>query len=240
MRSGAVQVYDGTNGEPLANVAALARPERFEGVDSTAPLAFLPNGNLVIGSMAGPLRIVNPADGTEVARIESPPLTTNNFLWLTKDATHAVTLGHSSWEGDWDTPISTFDLEAGRRVEPEPTPMHTNCNQSATPSRSGRSCAPRGVDVSSPRTSPPGPRSTECSIRNRGPYAAWRSLPTPRGSSSSPPVSIVRPPSPSGGSTEGARSAASSLTRQRPIPAPPSASAIAVTTAHSSSSSQRA
>ena len=129
MESGAVEVYDGANGEPLTSVGALPRPERFDGVGSTAPLAFLPEGNLVIGSMAGPLRIVNPADGTEIARIESPPLTTNNFLWLTHDATHAVTLGHSSWEGNWDTPISTFDLEAGRRVKPEPTPMHTNCNQ---------------------------------------------------------------------------------------------------------------
>ena len=130
-RSGAVQVFDGTNGQPLSSVVELPRPDHFDGVASTAPLAFLPGGNLVIGSMAGPLRIVSPADGTEVARIESPPLTTNNFLWLTHDATHAVTLGYSNWKGDWNTPISTFDLEAGRRVVPEPTPMHTSCNQTS-------------------------------------------------------------------------------------------------------------
>ena len=29
-------------------------------------VAFLPDGNLVVGSMAGPLRIVDPADGSEV------------------------------------------------------------------------------------------------------------------------------------------------------------------------------
>ena len=56
---------------PTANLSPtstrLPRPERFDGVGSTAPVAFLPDGNLVIGSMAGPLRIVNPADGTEIA-----------------------------------------------------------------------------------------------------------------------------------------------------------------------------
>ena len=46
------------------------------------------------------------------------------------------------------------------------TPTATS---TATPSRSGRSSAPRGVDVSSPWTSPPGPRSTESLDPQQGP-----------------------------------------------------------------------
>ena len=206
---------------------------------STAPLAFLPNGNLVIGSMAGPLRIVNPADGTEVARIESPPLTTNNFLWLTRDATHAVTLGHSSWEGDWDTPISTFDLEAGRRVQPEPTPMHTNCNQYRYAEQIGailcatwggrvlaldvttgaeidRALDPQQGPVCGLAVTPDGTRLIELTscLDRAAAFAEWRL-------DGGGPVSRL------------VVDAANAR-----IPATPSASATAVTTAHSSSSSQ--
>ena len=131
--TGTLRIYNGVSGKLRVDVGELPRPEGFEGHAASAPVAFLPDGSLVVGSMAGPLRIIDPADGSELERIESPPLTTNEMLWLTKDGTHAVTLGSNNGVAS----VSTFDLEAGQRVTPEPAPMYPNCNAVAYAERIG-------------------------------------------------------------------------------------------------------
>ena len=99
--------------------------------------------------------------------------------------------------------------------------MHTNCNQYRYAEQIGAIlCADVGWTCPRLRRHHRGRDRPTARPAAGAASAAWRSLPTARGSSSSRPVSIVRPPSPNGGSTEAGRSAASWSTRQRPNPAP--------------------
>ena len=99
------QVYDGANGELRTEIDSLRRPEDAFDVGMTQPVVFLPDGSLVIGSMAGPLRFVDPTDGTEVTTHRAAPLTRRTFL-LTSDAPNrdpGATVGSATGQ-----PVVTF------------------------------------------------------------------------------------------------------------------------------------
>jgi hypothetical protein len=117
-REGETHVYDGVTGDLRAEIDSLGRPEDAFNCCG-APVAFHPDGTLIVGSMAGPIRFVDPTDGSVLRSLDAPPFTADWRLLLSDDGTTLVTMGY----GDGSAPLVTvYDLETGETIAgPYPT-----------------------------------------------------------------------------------------------------------------------
>jgi WD40 repeat protein len=110
--SGRIQIRDGATGELLREVEPSPRPEDAVMVAATVAVAFTPDGDLVVGSQAGPIRIVDPRSGAELRRIDSPQETSDGGIFVNADGTEIVTIGALGSMG--------FDLASGEALWAEP------------------------------------------------------------------------------------------------------------------------
>ena len=82
---GDLTTYDVDRGVRLGVLPGLPRPEEAFNVRDTGAVAFDRSGRLYLGSMAGPVREVDPRT-LEVRRThDAPPMSTHNFLTVTPD-----------------------------------------------------------------------------------------------------------------------------------------------------------
>ncbi|HEY9376142.1 MAG TPA: WD40 repeat domain-containing protein, partial [Jiangellaceae bacterium] len=90
---GRVSVYDAATGAHRLDVEPVPRPSDAFLLVSTVAVAFGPDGNLIIGAEAGPIRIVDPTTGRVRQRIEAPPLTAHYLLRVSSDERLLTTAG---------------------------------------------------------------------------------------------------------------------------------------------------
>ena len=105
---GRALILDGTTGALRSELPTLGRPDGAVNVVVTAAVEFLPDGRFAIGSQAGPIRIVDPASGVEVARIEAGQETSDTAILLVDDGRTLITAGSLD--------LARFDVETGTRV----------------------------------------------------------------------------------------------------------------------------
>jgi DNA-binding SARP family transcriptional activator/WD40 repeat protein/energy-coupling factor transporter ATP-binding protein EcfA2 len=110
---GDVAVYTTSDDEQLAAFDGPPRPDRVELVRDTATVRFGPDGHLYIGSMAGPIRVVDPAELEIVDEIDAPemalqPMITEDGLIVGNgtDTLYAIdsTTGELRWSVDIAVP----------------------------------------------------------------------------------------------------------------------------------------
>ena len=108
----------------------------------TVALTFLPTGRLAITTQAGPLRIIEPGSGRELARYPGPPETASYVAASSADG--RVVVGHSV------NGLAAWDVEAGELLwTVRPTPSAT---RSSSPTRWARSCAGARMGECGPTT----------------------------------------------------------------------------------------
>jgi DNA-binding SARP family transcriptional activator/WD40 repeat protein len=103
---GDVALYRTADGRLIGTVPGIPRPDDavMAGVTYTAALAFAPDGRLVIGSTAGPIRVVDPSTADVVATFDAPPRSSNvNLVVLPSGVVLAA----------GDTTLVAVDLSAG-------------------------------------------------------------------------------------------------------------------------------
>jgi DNA-binding SARP family transcriptional activator/WD40 repeat protein len=117
---GDVALYRTVDGQLAGTVPGIPRPDGAVEVERTAALAFAPDGRLVVGSMAGPIRVVDPTTVRVVGTFDAPPLSSNvslavlpsGVLVASGDDT-LVAIDMSTGGTQWST-----DGHTGREFEP--------------------------------------------------------------------------------------------------------------------------
>ena len=105
---GRALILDGATGSLRSEVPTLPRPDVAQNEVVTAALDFLPDGRFAVGSQAGPIRIVDPADGAEAARIDADQETSDVAILISDDGSTMVAAGSKS--------TARFDLRTGSRM----------------------------------------------------------------------------------------------------------------------------
>ena len=118
---GDVAIYRPADSEPVAVIAGIARPDDVDMPWGVAGADFGPDGRLYIGSMAGPIRVVDPTSGSVLDTWDAPLLSSNNHLVATPDGrvVGAGTEGAVVFDADGSL-LWSFDLRNGRYPEPCP------------------------------------------------------------------------------------------------------------------------
>jgi WD40 repeat protein len=88
----------------------------------TAALGLTPDARLIVGSQAGPIRIIDPLSGVEIARISAAQETSDVTVMVSTDGRTMVTGG--------SVVTTRFDLETGTPLWSRPT-ADAACNASA-------------------------------------------------------------------------------------------------------------
>lgn len=119
---GELAIYRTADGELLGTVAGLARPDTLLGDASvdrdTAAVAFGPDGTIYLGSLEGPIRVVDPATVQVVRTLDAPRLSSNVNLVVTTDGllvgtgrAAIVAVDTSTGTTRWSADIfDTFDI----------------------------------------------------------------------------------------------------------------------------------
>jgi outer membrane protein assembly factor BamB len=81
---GKVAVYRTGGGEPVGIVPGMPRPSGAPNEVDTAAVAFGSDGRLYVGSLAGPVRVVDPATLAVTTTYDAPPRSTHNHLTVTQ------------------------------------------------------------------------------------------------------------------------------------------------------------
>jgi DNA-binding SARP family transcriptional activator/WD40 repeat protein len=105
-------IYDAATGELRAEPAPIARPEDAHLVINTVALTFAPDGQLIVGSQAGPIRFIDPSTGTERRRIDGPREMSEVIVRVSPDGRSLVAAG---WTG-----IMRYDLQSGEPLWLQP------------------------------------------------------------------------------------------------------------------------
>jgi DNA-binding SARP family transcriptional activator/WD40 repeat protein len=130
---GALAVYRTADGELLGTVAGLPRPDDLPSdpwIDrSTAAAVFGPDGAISLGSLAGPIRVVDPETVSVVRTLDAPPLSSHLSLVPTPDgllvgsgraAIVAVetSTGATRWSADTYDPILWAEAYGSLAIAP--------------------------------------------------------------------------------------------------------------------------
>ena len=124
---GDVAVYRTADGRRIGVLPGLARPKRFDRdtwLRDTAAVGFGPDGHLYLGSLAGPVRELDPTTLDTLRTFPAPPLSSHEHVTVTPDGV-LVTGGSNA--------LAAFDLRDGSRrwtvdlrgVHPDPCPWLT-------------------------------------------------------------------------------------------------------------------
>ena len=82
---GDAAIYRSPDAELVAVVEGLARPDDVEMPWEVAGVDFGPDGLVYLGSMAGPIRVVDPSTGAVIDELDAPRLSSNVRLVVTAD-----------------------------------------------------------------------------------------------------------------------------------------------------------
>ena len=105
---GRVLILDGATGALRHELPTLGRPDEATNGVVTAALGLTPDNKLVVGSQAGPIRIVDPLSGAEIRRIPAPPESSDGTIVISQDGRTMVTAGAVS--------TGRVDLETGAQL----------------------------------------------------------------------------------------------------------------------------
>jgi DNA-binding SARP family transcriptional activator/WD40 repeat protein len=124
-RTGDLSVYRVADGVELGTLAGLPPPDGIEPTSRTAAVTFGPDGLLYVGSMAGPIRALDPATLQVTRSFDGPPMSSHNHLVATPEgllvgggSSALVAIDTLTGETRW-----TADVRTG--VHPEPCPWLT-------------------------------------------------------------------------------------------------------------------
>jgi outer membrane protein assembly factor BamB len=81
---GKVVVYRTGSGEPVGIVPGMPRPSGAPNEVDTAAVAFGSDGRLYVGSLGGPVRVVDPSTLAVTTTYDAPPQSTHNHLTVTE------------------------------------------------------------------------------------------------------------------------------------------------------------
>jgi WD40 repeat protein len=112
---GRTLVFDAATGTLRAEVPPLPRPDDARLIINTVGLAFAPDGRLIVGSQAGPIRLVDPTTGAELRRIDASQETSEFEVRVSPDGLSFITTGVrgsmrydlQSGEPLWSAPADT-------------------------------------------------------------------------------------------------------------------------------------
>ena len=90
---GRSQIYDAATGALVHDLPPLPRPDNAEFHRNTAQVLFGPDGLVIVGSQAGPVRFFDAGTGTEVRRIEGTRETSEAGLRVNADESSLLTSG---------------------------------------------------------------------------------------------------------------------------------------------------
>jgi WD40 repeat protein len=106
------EVYDGATGALRTVIDRIPRPEGVTLLVNTVAVLFAPDGSLIVSSQAGPIRIVDPATGSEIRRLDGPRETSEYILRLGQDGRSLATVGHDG--------VMRYDLASGAALWARP------------------------------------------------------------------------------------------------------------------------
>jgi DNA-binding SARP family transcriptional activator/WD40 repeat protein/molybdopterin-guanine dinucleotide biosynthesis protein len=104
-------IYDAATGELRVELEPIPRPDDATLVSNTVAVAFTQDGDLIVGSQAGPIRVVDPATGRELRRINAEQEVSEADMRVSRDGRSLVTLG---WRG-----MMRYDLRSGTPLWPQ-------------------------------------------------------------------------------------------------------------------------
>ena len=118
---GDVAIYRPDDSEPVAVIAGLARPDDVDMPWEVAGADFGSDGRLYIGSLAGPIRVVDPTSGVVLDTWDAPRLSSNNHLVAAPDGrvVGAGTEGVVAFAADGSL-LWSVDLRTAATPEPCP------------------------------------------------------------------------------------------------------------------------
>jgi DNA-binding SARP family transcriptional activator/WD40 repeat protein len=130
---GEVAVHRVDDGTLLGMLAGLTPPDGIAPDDhGTAAVVFGPEGELYVGSLAGPIRVLDPVSLEVTRTLDGPPMSSHNHLVMPSDdlligggSSSLVAIDSATGETRW-----TADVRTG--IHPEPCPWLT---VAATPGR---------------------------------------------------------------------------------------------------------
>lgn len=103
---GDLATYDVDRGRLLGELSGLPRPVGMENWRDTGAVTFDGRGGVVLGSMNGPVRVVDPRTMHVHRVLAAPPMSTHNYLAVTGDGLVVAAGDHA---------IVALDLRSGRR-----------------------------------------------------------------------------------------------------------------------------
>jgi DNA-binding SARP family transcriptional activator/WD40 repeat protein len=121
---GAVTLHDAADGRVLGRIPALRRPADVSRVADgrrVGAVTFAPDGLLYVGSLAGPVRVVDPATPRVVRTLDAPPYRTNVGLAVGSDGVLVAAGQHGLVALDSRTGRRLWNVDL-RGVNPDPCP----------------------------------------------------------------------------------------------------------------------
>jgi DNA-binding SARP family transcriptional activator/WD40 repeat protein len=170
---GDVAVYRSADATLVGTVPGLSRPEGVTLIQDTAALAFGPDGRLYVGTMNGPIRVVEPAAAQVTGQIDAPRSSSHNFVVPLADGTLVAggdetliavdtATGATRWSADIRTAVDPFPCIA---LAVAPTAGRLYCGNSfgvieardlATGARTGPTLEPQAGNVGNLTVTPDG------------------------------------------------------------------------------------
>jgi DNA-binding SARP family transcriptional activator/WD40 repeat protein len=120
--NGDLVLYRTADGAQLASVTGPARPATATQVVDTAAVTFGPDGLVYVGSMAGPITIVDPADTGVVRTIDATPLSSNRHVSVGSDGIVVAAGDEALVAADVSTGAIRWTVDI-RGTHPEPCPF---------------------------------------------------------------------------------------------------------------------
>ncbi len=121
--NGDVVTYDVATGARTGRVAGLRRPKDVFLWRDTAPVVFDRRGHLYLGSMAGPVRDLAPRPLRVVRTFAAPPLSSHNYLVLTRGGRLLAAGDEAEVAFDVRTGRQRWKVDLSDELFPEPCPF---------------------------------------------------------------------------------------------------------------------
>jgi class 3 adenylate cyclase/WD40 repeat protein/tRNA A-37 threonylcarbamoyl transferase component Bud32 len=120
--NGDAAVYRAATGELVGTLAGPPRPADVLIWRDTAAVSFGPDGRLYVGSMAGPVRVVDPTTMTVVDTFDAPPMSTHDSVIITADGLLVGGGDRALVAIDTATGQSRWSVDISQGVDTEPCP----------------------------------------------------------------------------------------------------------------------